>query len=98
LRREPAIERAEGESDMESFIMGTIAMGSAIVAVFFLRFWRDTGDRLFAIFAVSFALLGLTRVGLVMAQTDVESHTYWYWCRLAAFVLILFAIVDKNRR
>jgi hypothetical protein len=52
LRREPAIERAEGESDMESFIMGTIAMGSAIVAVFFLRFWRDTSDRLFAIFAV----------------------------------------------
>jgi hypothetical protein len=83
---------------MESFVMGAIAMGSGIIAVFFLRFWRDTGDRLFGIFAVSFALLGLTRVGLVMAQTDMESHTYWYWVRLAAFVLILFAIVDKNRR
>jgi hypothetical protein len=52
---------------MEHFIMGAIAMASAIVALFFLRFWRDTGDRLFAIFAAAFLLLGITRLGLALS-------------------------------
>jgi hypothetical protein len=30
-------------------------------------------------------------------RSDVEAHSYVYWVRLAAFVLILLAIVDKNR-
>jgi uncharacterized membrane protein HdeD (DUF308 family) len=112
--------------DMEHFIMGAIAMASAAVALFFFRFWRDTGDRLFAMFALAFLLLGITRIGLAMSQDtpavaraaahDVvepdapdgeadgkspeveESQTHWYWVRLAAFVLILIAIADKNRR
>jgi hypothetical protein len=83
---------------METFMAGAIAMGSAIAAIFFWRFWRDTGDRLFAMFGIAFFLLGLTRLGLVISQAHSESLTYWYWVRLAAFVLILFAIVDKNRR
>jgi hypothetical protein len=83
---------------MEQFMMGAIAMASAIAALFFLRFWRDTGDRLFAIFAASFFLLGLTRLGLALSQEHTEGHTYLYWVRLAAFVLILIAIADKNRR
>jgi hypothetical protein len=85
---------------MEQFMMGAIAMASVIVAIFFLRFWRDTGDRLFAMFSLSFFLLGLTRVGLAMSPepTFAEGHTHWYWARLAAFILILVAIADKNRR
>lgn len=85
---------------------GAIAMASAIVALFFLRFWRDTGDRLFWIFALSFFLLGVTRLGLAfsrgfaepLALSLTEAESPWYWVRLAAFVLILLAIVDKNRR
>jgi hypothetical protein len=83
---------------MEQFIMGAIAMASSIVALFFLRFWRETGDRLFAIFALAFLLLGITRLGLALSPQELEGHTHWYWVRLAAFVLILVAIVDKNRR
>jgi hypothetical protein len=83
---------------MEEFVMGAIAMASAVAALFFLRFWQDTKDRLFAIFAVSFSLLGLTRLGLVLAKEQLEGHTSLYWVRLAAFVLILLAIADKNRR
>lgn len=83
---------------MEEFMMGAIAMASVVAALFFLRFWRDTGDRLFAIFAVSFVLLGLTRLGLVVSKEQLEGDTYLYWIRLAAFVLILLAIADKNRR
>jgi hypothetical protein len=83
---------------MEQFIMGTIAMASIAVAMFFLRFWRDTRDRLFALFAVTFALLGVTRFGLAMSGDPSEGNTSWYWVRLAAFIIILVAIADKNRR
>jgi hypothetical protein len=83
---------------MEQFIMGAIAMGSSIAALYFLRFWRETGDRLFAIFALTFLLLGITRLGLALSPQELEGHTHWYWVRLSAFVLILVAIVDKNRR
>lgn len=83
---------------MEHFIMGTIAMASIAVAMFFLRFWRDTRDRLFAMFAVAFVLLGVTRFGLAMSGDASEGNTSWYWVRLAAFIIILVAIADKNRR
>jgi hypothetical protein len=83
---------------MEEFLMGAIAMASMVAALFFLRFWRDTGDRLFLIFAASFLLLALTRVGLALSQVRQEGHTHWYWVRLLAFILILVAILDKNRR
>ena len=48
---------------MEQFIMGAIAMASAVVALFFLRFWRETGDRLFAIFAVGVCASGHFPIG-----------------------------------
>jgi hypothetical protein len=79
-------------------MMGAIAMASAIAGLFFLRFWRETGDRLFAMFAAAFFLLGVTRLGLALSQDYSEGHTYWYWVRLAAFLLILVAIADKSRR
>jgi hypothetical protein len=83
---------------MEEFLMGAIAMASVVAATFFLRFWRDTGDRLFLIFAAAFFLLAVTRIGLLLSHVRQEGHTHWYWVRLVAFLLILFAIVDKNRR
>jgi hypothetical protein len=84
--------------NLELFVMGAIAMGTAIAALFFLRFWRDTGDRLFAMFAVAFLLLGVTRLGSALSEEFSESQTQWYWMRFAAFLLILLAIIDKNRR
>ena len=78
--------------------MGAIALASWVAGLFFLRFWRETGDRLFAVFAVAFWLLGTTRIGLAFLPAQTEGQTHWYWVRLAAFVLILLAILDKNRR
>ena len=80
---------------INSFVMGVIAMGCWVAGLFFLRFWRETRDRLFVIFASAFWLLGLTRLSLIFVRG--EEHHYIYWVRLAAFVLILVAIVDKNR-
>lgn len=83
---------------MEELLMGAIAMASAVAALFFLRFWRETRDRLFLIFSAAFLLLGITRIGLGLSLEQMEGQTHWYWVRLAAFVLILIAIADKNRR
>ena len=88
---------------LDQFTMGAIAMASWVAGLYFLRFWKDTGDRLFASFAVAFWLLGVTRIALAMTRdpapghADAESHTMLYLIRLAAFVLILIAIIDKNR-
>jgi hypothetical protein len=83
---------------LEQFLMGAVAMASAIVALFFLRFWRETADRLFGMFSLAFLLLGITRLGLAVSPQGEEPQTHWYWMRLAAFLLILAAIVDKNWR
>jgi hypothetical protein len=78
-------------------VSGAIAMGYAVAGLFFLRFWRETRDRLFLIFTGAFWVLGLQRVALVFSGDMVEDHTGLYLVRLFAFLLILGAIVDKNR-
>lgn len=81
---------------MEELILGATAMAFAVAGLFFLRFWRDTGDRLFLLFALSFWLMSFGRCGLALTQDFTEARTYWYVLRLFSFGLILIAIVDKN--
>ena len=78
------------------FLLGANVMGCLGIGIFFLRFWRKTHDRLFAHFAAAFWLLGLNWLLLSFIQQD-EARTILYLIRLLAFVLILFAIWDKNR-
>lgn len=78
-------------------VSGAIVMGFAVAGLFFLRFWRQTKDRLFLIFALSFGLLGLQRLALALTANAAENNTALYLLRLSAFVLILAAIIDKNR-
>jgi hypothetical protein len=78
-------------------IAGAIVMGYAVAGLFFMRFWRQTRDRLFLIFAVSFWLLGIQRLALALTSEPVEAQTGLYLLRLLAFLLILAAIIDKNR-
>lgn len=85
---------------MGDFLTGIIAMAFWVAGLFFLRFWRDSRDRLFLIFAVAFWALALTRVGLVMSSPGAleENNTTYalYILRLIAYLLIIYAIVDKN--
>jgi amino acid transporter len=78
-------------------VSGAIVMGYAVAGLFFLRFWRDTRDRLFLIFAVAFWIFGVQRLALTLSRDMVEDQTGLYLVRLFAFLLILAAIVDKNR-
>jgi hypothetical protein len=80
-----------------NLMAGAIVMGYAVCGLFFLRFWRRTGDRLFLVFALAFWLLGLQRLAFAFTEPVEESRTGLYLVRLFAFLLILGAIIDKNR-
>ena len=80
------------------FISGAVTLGFVIAGLFFLRFWRRTGDGLFLAFAFAFWLLGLNQALLALSNIPVEERSWLYLFRLAAFALILVAIGWKNRR
>jgi hypothetical protein len=79
------------------FLSGAVTFGFAVGGLFFLRFWRRTGDGLFAAFALAFWLLGLVQALLALTDIPVEERSFLYLIRLLAFVLILAAIWFKNR-
>ena len=82
----------------QAFFRGVLAMGYALAGLFFLRFWRGTGDRLFAIFAVAFWLMAVQRCLLAFIHGgDTEAGGFLYLMRLFSYLLILIAIIDKNR-
>ena len=78
---------------MMQFFSGVLVTGYAVAGLFFLRFWRQSRDRLFGYFASAFFLLAIQRVLIATS----EPTTAVYGVRLLAFVLILWAIIDKNR-
>ncbi len=79
-------------------VLNTIAATSSLFAgVLFLRIWREVGDRIFAWFAVAFWMFMINYVLLALLNTRDETRFYAYLPRLAGFVLILAAIVDRNR-
>ena len=82
---------------MIPFLSGILAMGYFVAGLFFVRFWKQTGDRLLGMFGLAFWILTVQRAALTMLGENHESTTFLYVIRLAAFVLILAAIIDKNR-
>jgi len=79
------------------FLSGAVALGFFVCALFFLRFWRRTRDTLFLAFALAFVLMGLGQSILALANIPTEERGSIYLLRLAAFAVIIFAIVRKNR-
>lgn len=83
---------------METFLHGGTAMNCAAIGLFFLRFWTKSRDRLFLWFAYAFLILGLERGVLGLLPFATEWREYVYLLRLLAFCLIIYGIVDKNRK
>jgi uncharacterized membrane protein HdeD (DUF308 family) len=82
---------------MSLVMTGAVAMASLVAALFFLRFWRQTRDSFFLLFAIAFAIDGLSRFVLGLAQKSDETEALFYVPRLITFVLIILAIALKNR-
>ena len=83
---------------MFEFGSGLITKGFVIAGLYFLRFWRRTGDHLFAAFAVAFWMLAANQALLVFVRIPIEERSWLYLLRLGAFTLILLAVIAKNRR
>lgn len=83
---------------LNGVVSGALLMGYAVAALFFLRFWSASRDRLFALFSLAFAVLAVQRFAITVTRETMEDQTIFYLVRLAAYVIIIVAIVDKNRR
>lgn len=83
---------------IDAFFMGAIVMGFATAGLFFLRYWKETRERLFCLFAIAFFLLAANRVVLLLFHETSEHALVPYLVRLLTFGIILAAIIDKNIR
>lgn len=79
-----------------SFVAGVITAGYLIAALFLLRFWARTGDAFFLLFFCAFALLALSQALVALSGVEREEQTWFYFLRLAAFLLVILAMVRKN--
>ena len=82
---------------MQQMLTGAIAIGWLVAGLFFLRFWRQTGDRFFLWFALSFWLESFNRVVLGLYVGPEQDNPLVYSLRVVAYGLILLAIWQKNR-
>ena len=78
-------------------LMGATAMASFVAALFFVRFWQQTRDIFFLWFALAFGCDAVTRLFLGMTSVSADTEPLVYLARLLTFVLIIAAIVQKNR-
>lgn len=84
---------------MRLFLWGMLTMAAAVAALFFMRYWRRTHDRLFCFFGLAFALMSANWASLILTAPQREPYEFHvYVVRLVAFGLIVAGIVDKNRR
>lgn len=82
---------------MLPFLNGLSVCGSFVTGLLFLRFWRETGDRLFVWFALTFWMLAVNWTAVSFRRAMDATRYLYFVARLIGCVLILVAIVDKNR-
>jgi Family of unknown function (DUF5985) len=83
---------------LSSFLSGLVTMGFVIAALFFFRFWKRTQDWLFIPFGLAFLLLAFNQALIGLSDVTGEERSLLYIPRLAAFALLIAAIVGKNIR
>ena len=83
-------------SAVAQFIMGANTFGFVVAALFFLRFWRGTRDALFFAFSAAFLLLAVNQALVALSGMPREEQSWIYILRLAAFSVLIVAIVIKN--
>ena len=81
---------------MNTLLIGAIAMACFTASLFFLRFWVTTRDRFFMFFGISFFIEGCGRFALGLTHYADEQQPLIYVIRLISFLVIIYAIYDKN--
>ncbi|MFN3462985.1 MAG: DUF5985 family protein [Terricaulis sp.] len=80
------------------YFAGMITMGYFVASAFFFRFWIRSSDNLFLAFSVAFLLIAISSALTVLLSLPYEERSWLYLIRLAAFVLLIVAILGKNVR
>ena len=80
------------------YLHGGLMMGCFVVGLKFLKYWRLSHDRFFIFFTAAFWIFAAGWGMRAFVSWQGEHGYFAYLPRLFAFVLILVAIFDKNRR
>ncbi|MFZ5897040.1 MAG: DUF5985 family protein [Myxococcota bacterium] len=83
---------------MIAFLRGALAMSCVLAGLFFLRFWRESRERLMLVLAGAFFVLGASWTLLAISDAENEANVHIYALRAVAFGLIVAGIIDKNRQ
>lgn len=84
-------------NNLSAVLSGAVAMASFATTLFFVKFWRQTSDVFFLLFALAFAIDTVSRAALGLTDNSNELEPVFYLLRLAMFALIIVAITLKNR-
>jgi hypothetical protein len=80
-----------------NILLGALLMGDVIAGLFFLRYWKITGDRFFLFFAASFFTGALSRTIVDQNIPPFGLEPFGYVVRFLQYLLIVLAVIDKNR-
>ena len=83
---------------LDGYVLGFLATASFVAGVFFLRFWWRTRDFLFIAFATVFLFQTIASTSLVFTGDPNRLRPWMYAVQIATYLLILLAILAKNRR
>lgn len=84
------------DSSVIHFLAGGLTACYILATVFFFRFWKTTRDRLFFSFALAFGLLAIEQIVRLVLGVAFERGNYVYILRIIGFLIILYAIIEKN--
>ena len=82
---------------MAQFLVGVTACGCFVIALFFARFWRVTSEPFFGLMSLGFALFAGNRLVLGILDENSEARPVAYLVRLAAFAIVVGAIIVRER-
>ena len=82
---------------MTEFLDGVAFAGFLGVAAWFVRSWLSSRDRLLLAFAIAFSLFAVNRVLLAATERADETQPILYLLRATGFVVIIVAVLDRNR-
>lgn len=77
---------------------GALVAMCLVASMFFIRYWYLTRDRFFLWFAAAFVTFALNWAFVLSEITISEHAEAIFSLRLVGFLLILTAIIQKNRR
>ncbi|HEY5935423.1 MAG TPA: DUF5985 family protein [Kofleriaceae bacterium] len=84
--------------NLTAFLQGATTLACVAIGIKFLKYWRLSRDRFFVWFAVAFWMFAGGWILRTFTPNLGEDRYLVFLPRLFGFLLILIAILDKNRR